>query len=232
MSDELHPDLDQFYDALSPDDDGTWGDDPDDPDYEYGVDDDDIYIEGDDDDEYIDDDEDEEEDSEDEDEDMDVDEEGEEEGREVLVDDNGVLNLGDADDTTLTNIAAILNAPGSNNELRQSLLARLLSGPRSASGGFLRRLGGGGGGDTAPRMSVEERRKRDAARRKKNMWWTPQTEPHPRGVTLLKSGEFGKVGQWKQGKRVRRLSPRFDTRMRKGLTSASPEVSPLGSVMK
>lgn len=100
-------------------------------------------------------------------------------------DDEGVLGGG----MTLREIAALLNASntaGAGSEARQSMIARILSG---ASGGSITLRSGNTTGSTAPRRPAEPRE------RKRN-WWTPQKEPHPRGVELLRSGEFGGVGDW------------------------------------
>lgn len=86
---------------------------------------------------------------------------------------------------TLAEIAALLNAssaPGTNTAARQSIIARILSG---ASGGSINLRSG----NTAARRQAP-------TRDRKRQWWTPQKEPHPKGVELLRSGEFGGVGDW------------------------------------
>jgi WD repeat-containing protein 23 len=45
------------------------------------------------------------------------------------------------------------------------------------------------------------RRSTDSERRKRR-WFKPQVEPHPKGVALLRSGDFGPAGPWKS-KRLR-----------------------------
>lgn len=52
-----------------------------------------------------------------------------------------------------------------------------------------------------------------AARRRGQRWWTPQREPHPAGLALLRGGEFGPVGPWtpasKPEQRGRRPGQRY-----------------------
>ena len=214
MSGGQHPDLDLFYDLEDQGD--EWGDEDEDGDYEFydaeEIEDEDM--EGDENDDLI--------------EEGDEGEEDEDMGQATLVaESNIVVAPGDEEDetsTTFLNLAALLNQSGGNADARTSLLARLLAGPASGTrqgAGMLRRLAAGG---AAP-VSDEERRRAADERRRKDRWWVPQTEPHPRGLELLKSGEFGRVGDWRApGKRVR---PRVVRPRRRGWVPPAAEVNPL-----
>ncbi|GFZ44523.1 hypothetical protein JCM24511_02246 [Saitozyma sp. JCM 24511] len=202
---EQHPDLERFYAQLvsgGDEDDPDWVDeDDDDADddaaYEVYFDPDDMDDE--DDDEFMEDDED------DDDAGLDDGEDDEDMGNATALGDQITLEFDPNDESsgrTFLELASLLNSAGGSADARSSLLARLLAGPRdtgpatrSGSQGLLRRLGLGG-------MSAEERERQaraEAERRRKEKWWKPQTEPNPRGVELLKSGEFGRVGDWRSG---------------------------------
>lgn len=68
-------------------------------------------------------------------------------------------------------------------------------------------------------------------RRKPRRWWKVQTEPDPRGLALLRSGEFGPVGPW-----VYSAPPpvveREDTRVRKHRRKDSEEEQKLAAPAK
>jgi WD repeat-containing protein 23 len=219
MSRETPDNLDLFYDVDELVD--EVGDDDEEADYEYYVDADEIddeVMEGEDEDEYADEDDDEEGV---EDEDM---------AQATIVNDpndpNPLIAIEGGDDeggTTFLNLAALLNQSGGNAEARTSLLSRLLAGPASGTrggAGLLRRLASGG---AAP-VSEEERRRATEERRRRDRWYEPQTEPHPRGMELLKSGEFGRVGDWRvPGRRAR---PRVMKTRKRGWVPAAAQVSP------
>lgn len=196
MSGGNHPDLDRFYEALEAGEDLELGDDEDDDGFDLYLDEiDEIIDEDDDDDEFYDeddDDEDEEDDDEDGEEGMDLDNGDQDDDDEDDDDEDG----GAGGDTWL-NLAELLNSAGGTVEARSSLLARLLAGPVGT------RSGGGTGTRFRPVQTAEERAKAMAERRKKERWWKPQTEPSPRGVELLNSGEFGRVGEWRRRKGTR-----------------------------
>jgi hypothetical protein len=196
MSGDQHPDLQRFYaQILSGDDndEGWMDEDDDDGDQEYEVyfdpddmDDDDEDYANEDDDEY-------------------EEGEGDEDMGNAQLRGAETIRIGvDPDDdssgSTFLELAALLNSAGASTDARSSLLARLLAGPvpagpttRSGGQGLLSRLG------LAGAMTPEERERaaRAEGERRKESWWTPQTTPHPRGVELLKSGEFGMVGGWR-----------------------------------
>ena len=128
---------------------------------------------------------------EDEDEDEDMDEDDDDDDYEDVED-------GEGDEIDLQDIMALLNSAHSA-EARSSILAQLLRAPRgddatpadnSQSTGILRRLGFSRG------QTAEDRTRSEAERRKRERWWKPQLEPHPAGVELLSSGEFGRVRGW------------------------------------
>ncbi|RXK42673.1 hypothetical protein M231_00228 [Tremella mesenterica] len=171
-------------------------------------------------------------DDEDEDYEVDDDDEGEEDddmGDAELVDEFPItIEPEDHDDggrVSFHQLAALFQNTTSN-QARQNLLAQLLAEPttdplprresvnnaRSA----LRRtlLGAARGGG--------ERRQRD------KKWWNEQKEPHPNGVELLRSGEFGKVGEWGLGKKRPRVGYAHESGvrrfMRRGLVS--PNIIP------
>ena len=237
MSDDRHPDLDLFYDSLTGDEDiqhADWGDDLDDGDYELnlgGEDDDDEEMDMDLEDEL------DREGMNDEDDEEGGEEEEEEGGNATLLNENGMpIELEeDENGNTFLNLAALLNSAGRSGDVQSSLLARLLAGPASGTrlggGGLLRRMGGQSGGSA---LGAEERAKAVAEKRKKERWWTPQVDPHPRGVELLQSGEFGRVGDWRVGNR-RRMNPSYGGRrawlppaqVRDQSSSFSPQYSSL-----
>ncbi|WVR03078.1 hypothetical protein IAU60_000067 [Kwoniella sp. DSM 27419] len=207
MSDDLHPDLEEFYDAIAEGDDDDQWEDEDDDDGGEGVaggggfevffdpddddDDDDEYIDEDDIDEvYEDDDEEEEGDS---DEDM---------------GDATLQGGGDEDDdgsgaAFLELAELITRTAGDDVQAQSSLLARLFAGGTITRGGgtasVLRRIAAHGG-------------QSEAQRQNRDRWWKPQTEPNPLGVELLKSGEFGRVGDWRAPGRSGRQRPRYSDR--------------------
>ncbi|KAK4684769.1 DDB1- and CUL4-associated factor 11, partial [Tremellales sp. Uapishka_1] len=193
-------DLEDFY----ADRDDDWEDDEDDGEYFYDLEDGDIEI-----------DEDYEEDDDDDDDDDDG-EDGDDFGPGYTLfagadededDEDEAVQPETESGTNWLEIAALLNSSsaGTTPAARQAILARLLAGPMSAAG-TRRNLG---------YADPEERARVAAAQRKQEKWWEPQVEPHPRGVELLKSGEFGRVGPW-QGKGRRR--PRWtDPRRRRAL---------------
>ncbi len=199
MSNEPPPDLLEFYEALDPEaEDGDWGDEDEDGDYEYYVDADeideeDMDLEEDEDGEYA--------------EGAEIGEADQDMGQATLVNDPNVVITGEDDEsgTTFLNLASLLNQSGVNGDARTSLLQRLLAGPAAGTrggAGLLRRIAQGAGG-AAP-VSEEERRRAAEERRRKDRWWEPQSEPNPRGAELLRSGEFGRVGGWRSpGRRVR-----------------------------
>ncbi|WVQ94146.1 hypothetical protein IAU59_001224 [Kwoniella sp. CBS 9459] len=234
MSDDLHPDLEEFYDAMGGSDEDQWVDEPDadddgviheDAGYE-------VYFDGngmildedddDDDDEYIDED--------------DIEEEyyaeegnsDEDLGNAILLDEDENDGVGNAEEDdgsgrAFLDLAAIINnAGGGDVQARSALLARLFgsSAPRTRSGAapvdeILRRLAGNRGVE----VSEEDRAKKRLEDRKK--WWKPQTEPDPRGVELLKSGEFGPVGDWRvpsKGSNNKRPRPNYSERRLGGWT--------------
>ncbi|WVF66532.1 hypothetical protein IAT40_001272 [Kwoniella sp. CBS 6097] len=236
MSDDLHPDLEEFYDAMGGgSDEDQWEDEPDEDD---GVIHEDagyqVYLDGgmmmdedddDDDDEYIDEDDIEEEyyaEEGDSDEDL---------GDAILLDEDedGGDEEDDGSGRAFLDLAAIINnAGGGDVQARSALLARLFgsSAPRTRSGAapvdeILRRLAGNRGVE----ISEEDRAKKRLEDRKK--WWKPQTEPDPRGVELLRSGEFGRVGDWRvrpssnANGSHRRPRPRYPERRLGGWTGSA-----------
>ncbi|OCF34893.1 hypothetical protein I316_03440 [Kwoniella heveanensis BCC8398] len=250
MSEDLHPDLEEFYDAIGGSDEDQWEDEPEDDgviheDAGYEVyfdsgmmmdeDDDEDY----DDEEYIDEDDIEEEYyAEDGDSDEDL-------GNAILLDEadqgrtgaGGVNDDDDEDDGSgraFLDLAAIINnASGGDVQARSALLARLFgsSAPRTRSGAapvdeILRRLAGGNG--RGVEISEEERAKKRLEDRKK--WWKPQTEPDPRGVELLRSGEFGRVGDWRirstEKGPTTRPRPRYSERRLGGWTGPAARPQP------
>lgn len=220
MSDnnDIHPDLQRFYEALAAEEEEDGEFYPDLDDDEEDGDDYDLYLDAEDMDEEIDgvydehgmiipgdEDEDEEDDDEggEEDEDMIIDEEDDEDE-----DDDGA-------GAQWLNIAALLNSAGDSVQARSSLLARLLAGPGPAAGTR------SGGVRLTSMMSAEDRARQIAERRKRERWWKPQVEPHPNGLRLLRSGEFGRVG----GQYRRRKGLRIPSRREYICTRA--QVSPL-----
>lgn len=195
---DRHPDLERFYEALLNDEDEDfYPDDEEEDDYDIYLDaedmediieDDDgelviedVEIEDDDEDEFEDDDE----------EDMNVDDEDEDDDEEDD-EDGGQQWL---------NIQELLNAAGGSVQARSAILARLLAGGGGPAGGTR----SGMRFRTLPSDPVERARVM-AERKRRERWWEPQTEPHPRGLQLLRSGEFGVVGGWR-GRRTRMLPP-------------------------
>ncbi|WWC67343.1 uncharacterized protein I206_101251 [Kwoniella pini CBS 10737] len=201
MADDLHPDLDEFYDTTGGDED-QWEDEDDEESgalrtrnrgpgrgYQVFVDPDDLY------------------DDEDEDDDEDYifeddigevyEDDEEEEGEEDEDLGNGMIidNEEDGSAEALREIEALINsrrigqvrtALTANDEGDSSILQQLLNR------GIFRITRG---------TNIDESLSREAERnRQRSEWKTPPKEPHPNGVGLLKGGEFGRVGQWKAGK--------------------------------
>ncbi|WWD22662.1 hypothetical protein CI109_107155 [Kwoniella shandongensis] len=232
MSDDLHPDLEYFYDSLEPGEhDDDWEDDPDDG--EFYIDAEDIVIDEDDGD-YLDEDYDDDDDEGESDEDM--------AGVTFLSNPNGRSTRGgqqeaeaeDDDDEggdddgsgqAFIELAQLINSSSGSVDARTALLARLLSGgapvTRSAgASGLLRSLAGRG-------MSDEDRARQQADRRRKERWWTPQTEPDPKGQELLRSGEFGRVGDWRAPGKAGRMRPRIRDPRCRGWNGAAARPSPV-----
>lgn len=123
--------------------------------------------------------------------------------------------------TAFLNLAELLNRAGTSADARSSLLARILAGAGPAAG---TRSGGQGllssiRQMTTPRAAMTPAQQRAAyaeQRRKEREWWTEQKEPHPSGVALLQSGEFGRVGDWRVPGGKRR--PRCAVERRKART--------------
>ena len=202
MSGNRHPDLDRFYEALEAEGgDGEYYPDPDDED---GDGDFDVYLDEIDEDDVDDDgmivdvdvpsDEEDEEDDEDDDDFMiDVEEDDEDEG-------DGEIRLSGQ---TWLNLAELINSSRGSAGARSSLLAQLLAAPNVRAGGAgLRRMP-----EELPTDPVE-RARRLAERRRKERWWKPQSEPNPRGLQLLQSGEFGRVGPWRRATKGARVPVR------------------------
>ena len=118
-------------------------------------------------------------------------------------------------------LASMLNNTPSA-DARQSLLARLLAEPSGGGGGLRGWLTGRAGGIERP--SPQRERKRDVR------WWEEQKEPHPNGLALLKSGEFGRVGEWcVPGKRRGRMGIRYASGLagrQRGFVPPSVQVRP------
>lgn len=224
MSDLPHPDLNNFYDTIDQDDDDdVWEDDPDDQEFYLDIED---GMEIDQDDEDDDDDyEDEDDDDEEDDEDMEYTDDRQFPGAYFVAagddDDDDEEGGGDGEGIELPQsqwleLAALLSGNTASSEIRQSLLSRLLAGP----------VGGGQNRSGLQRRSLssenasltpEERRRRIAERQKREQWYQPQKVADPRGVELLMSGEFGKVGDWRlPGKWNRPRASEADRRMRRG----------------
>lgn len=203
MSGNRHPDLDRFYEALEAEGgDGEFYPDPDDED---GDGDFDLYLDEIDEDDVDDDgmivdvdvpsDEDDDEDDDDDDDDfmIDVEEDDEEEG-------DGEIRLSGQ---TWLNLAELINSSRGSAGARSSLLAQLLAAPNvRAAGAGLRRMP-----EELPTDPVE-RARRLAERRRKERWWKPQSEPNPRGLQLLQSGEFGRVGAYRRATKGARVPVR------------------------
>lgn len=218
MSDGRHPDLEAFYDSIAEeieDDDefhtgelevfeneyGMWTNEGDVMLHDMDVEEE--YDEDEDEDEFLD----PEDDDEDEDDDDDDDDDDNILG--VTVEPGAVLvDEGEDDDeegddgTTFLNLAQLLNQAGASDDARSTLLRRLLAGAGPAAGtrsggqGLLRTLGRMATG--RPTLTPEEQERRYAEqRRKERGWWKEQKEPHPDGQRLLRSGEFGRVGDWR-----------------------------------
>jgi len=199
MSGGNHPDLDRFYEALEAGEELEVEDEDDDDGFDLYLDEiDEIMDDDDDDDDEFYDDED------DEDEEEDDDEEGEE-GMDVEIEYAGDEDEEDEDSGGVTwlNLAELLNSAGGTAQARSTLLARLLAGPTGIRSG-----GNGTGMRFRPAQTAEERARAMAERRRKERWWKPQTEPHPRGVDLLNSGEFGRVGDWRRRRGLRQPARR------------------------
>jgi hypothetical protein len=201
MSGNRHPDLDRFYEALEAEgEDGEFYPDLDDEDDDGDFD---VYLD--------------EVDEEDVDDDgmiFDVDAPSDEEDEEDDEDDDFMIDVEEDDDEdregeihlsgqTWLNLAELINSSRGSAGARASLLAQLLAAPnvRAAGAGFRRMP------EELPTDPVE-RARRLAERRRKERWWKPQTEPHPRGLQLLQSGEFGRVGEWRRGTRGVRVPMR------------------------
>jgi WD repeat-containing protein 23 len=208
MADEdRHPDLERFYEALLAEEDDEFYPDDDEDD----EDDDEMYLDPDDMEGEIDD-----EDGnaafylhdlealaaeEDDDDAMDLqdeDDEGYEDEEDDEDDDGGQQYI---------SLQELLSAAGGTVQARSSILAQLLAG----SGGPASGTRSGGFRFRSSPIDPEERARALAERRRRERWWEPQTEPHPRGLQLLRSGEFGSVGPWRQ-KRARMLVPRRSVR--------------------
>ncbi|WWC57559.1 uncharacterized protein I303_100091 [Kwoniella dejecticola CBS 10117] len=211
MSDDLHPDLDEFYDTV-PGDEDQWEDEDDEETgairtrgsgpgrgYQVFVDPDDEFDDEDDDDEdYI------FEDDigevyDDEEADPDEGEEDEDLGEGMLIDneDDGTAgafreleNLINAQTRGGAGLAGLGDGGDSGGS---SLLQQLMNS------GILRVTRGTAGEDPLSRAQRAQARQ-GTQRRQREPWWTPQREPHPNGKALLKGGEFGRVGQWDAGK--------------------------------
>lgn len=103
---------------------------------------------------------------------------------------------------TIQQLSALLNASsgGAIGGSAQSLLAQLLAG--RVAGGVTTRSGGGAGGG---RVARPEPKKRMG-------WYTPQRDPNPKGVELLRGGEFGGIEEWEAGWRgIKRVKTGDDT---------------------
>lgn len=177
--------LQEILESLG-EDGNLYEDDPDDPDYELHLDDEDM-----DDEMYAEDDEDLEDDDEEYDEEEDDEEEDEDEGGgestfTLQIDPND-----DSSGATYLELAALLNGTSGEGSAasRSSLLQRLLAGG-------LRSRGPAPSQEELRRRRAEDAR-REVERRRREQWWTPQIKPHPKGAELLRSGEFGRVGQWR-----------------------------------
>lgn len=108
-------------------------------------------------------------------------------------------------------LISLFNSGGSA-DARASLISRLLNGS-----------GGGGTFRFAPPQTAAER----ASERRRRRWWTPQTEPHPNGVALLRSGDFGPTGPWKpSGKHSLRPSERHTWRAARARAARRPLAEP------
>lgn len=107
-------------------------------------------------------------------------------------------------------LISLFNSGGSA-DARAQLLSRVLNGS------------GGGAFRFAPPRSAGER----AAERRKRRWWKPQTEPHPNGVALLRSGDFGPTGPWHpSGKHTPRPSERHAWRTARARAARRPLAEP------
>lgn len=94
---------------------------------------------------------------------------------------------------SLRQIANLLNASstsGTAGATRASIIERILAS--ATGGGVTLRSGATVDPAAAARRQADQRERR----RRGDSWWTPQKEPHPKGVELLRSGEFGGVGDW------------------------------------
>ncbi|KLT41773.1 WD40 repeat-like protein [Cutaneotrichosporon oleaginosum] len=65
----------------------------------------------------------------------------------------------------------------------------------------------------------------DVENRRKCRWWKPQVEPHPRGLALLRSGDFGPTGPW----RTERTRPgeRYAWRVSRDRALRRPHADPM-----
>ncbi|WRT63171.1 uncharacterized protein IL334_000074 [Kwoniella shivajii] len=228
MSDDLHADLEEFYDTVGGDED-QWEDEDDDPDqagggpYRVMIDPDDFFGDEDDDDyifeddigENYDDDDDDEED----DEDYEQGESDEDMGNATLIGEGGQGDDGSSEAfITLRNLIYQSNANATANEDGNegddidldgtSLLQRILAG--------------GGGVTTSGRNSQAILRRlaneNNRTRRGKDAWYKKQIEPDPKGMELLKSGEFGRIGQWNCNSPAGKKRPRGNERWMKAWT--------------
>lgn len=93
---------------------------------------------------------------------------------------------------SLVQLAALMNA--TTGEGAASLVERLLGPGRGFGVPRQRSLG------------------QQAAQKISERWWKPQVEPHPAGMALLQSGEFGPVGPWSAGTTRRRPSEIYTAR--------------------
>lgn len=88
------------------------------------------------------------------------------------------------DGQTFLELAALLNSSTSSDGA-QNILARLLGGRQ----GFTQARTRSGASMMRRALFGDEEEPAQPKR-----WWTPQTEPHPKGLELLRSGEFGTIG--------------------------------------
>ncbi|BEI99065.1 hypothetical protein CcaverHIS631_0401080 [Cutaneotrichosporon cavernicola] len=60
--------------------------------------------------------------------------------------------------------------------------------------------------------------------RRKRKWWKPQVEPHPAGLALLRSGDFGPVGPPRSKGKHRRPGERYALRTARGWRPSQPTI--------
>ncbi|GMK58776.1 hypothetical protein CspeluHIS016_0602180 [Cutaneotrichosporon spelunceum] len=65
---------------------------------------------------------------------------------------------------------------------------------------------------------------RESGRKRK--WWKPQVEPHPAGLALLRSGDFGPVGPWRSNSKSKGTRPgeRYASRATRRWRPAQPTI--------